>query len=440
MTTRLTLALSAALLLAARAAPADWPQFRGPHRDGVSTEKGLLRTWPKGGPKLAWSFKDAGLGFSSLAIAGGKLYTLGTRGDSEIVLCLDAVKGTELWTAKIGPVFTFEGNAWGDGPRGTPTIDGNRLYAIGGRGVLVCLDISGAQPKELWRKDFVKDLGGEMMTSEDQSWGYSESPLVDGKLLVCTPGGKQGTLAALDKETGAVVWRSTGLTQQAPYSSIMPADIHGVRQYIQNSYLSDKVGGYLSGVAAKDGKLLWSQKVVKGQIYLLASNALIQGDLVYASNYKGCHLFEIGKDMKAEEKYATAAQKNLRNNHGGVVLIGEHVYGRSEKAWTCQDFASGEIAWEEPNDLRCRASGATIAAEGMLYLYTDRGEVGLVEANPKEFKLAGSFIIPEKSKYPTTRTTSRSAEPWSHPAIANGRLYVRDCELIFCYDIRGKAE
>jgi outer membrane protein assembly factor BamB len=437
MRIRLSLLGIVALTLTAPAPAADWPQFRGPGRDGISKETGLLKSWPKDGPKLAWTFKNAGLGFSSLSVVGGKVYTLGTRGDDEVVLCLDAAKGTELWVAKVAPIFTFVGNAWGDGPRGTPTLDGDRLYALGGQGELVCLDVSGAQPRELWRKSLVKDLGGEMMVSQDQSWGFSESPLVDGKLLVCTPGGSKGTLAALDKMTGAVVWRSTGMTQQAPYSSVMAADIQGVRQYIQASYVSDKVGGYLSGFAAQDGTVLWSHQIVKGQIYLIAANPLIQGDLVYSSSYKGCHLLEIGKGFSVKEKYSAANQKVMKNNHGGFVRVGDHIYGYSERGWACQEFLTGAEAWEE-TELAGQQSGATVSADGMLYLYTDNGDVGLAEANPKEFKLVSNFTIPEKSKYPKTRTTSRSSAVWSHPAIANGHLFLRDCELIFCYDIRGK--
>jgi hypothetical protein len=424
----------AVLLLGSPAIAADWPQFRGPHRDGISDEKGLLKSWPKDGPKLVWAYKDAGLGFSSLSIVDGVAYTLGSRGDDEIVLALDAINGTELWTAKIGPIVNAPENGyWGDGPRSTPTIDGKRLYALGSQSELVCFDLSAGKPKELWRKNLVKDLGGELMSG----WGYSESPLVDGKHLIVTPGGPGGTLAALDKMTGAVMWRSKELTNKAPYSSVMAADIHGVRQFVQNSYIAADKGGVVSGIAAKDGKLLWLQPILKKSSYAIAPNPVIKGDRVYVtSDDAACHLFAIDSAQKAKEIYSNSNQKNMKNHLGGVVLLGDYIYGHSKGiGWVCQEFATGELAWDERNELDCK-SGATISAGAMLYLYTDEGEMALVEANPKEFKLVSSFKIPEHSNFPKTRTTSQSAKAWSHPAIANGHLYLRDAELIFCYDIR----
>jgi outer membrane protein assembly factor BamB len=438
MSARLLLVGIAALVFGSIAKADDWPQFRGPNRDGLSAEKGLLTQWPKDGPTLAWSFKNAGLGFSSMSVANGTLYTLGSRGDDEIVLALDAVKGTELWTVKLGPIYVPELPQWGDGPRSTPTIDGKHLYALGAQGVLVCLDISGAQPKVIWRKHLIKDLDGQMMSG----WGYSESPLVDGKHLIVTPGGDKGTLAALDKMTGAVVWRSAELKHAAPYTSVTAADFNGTRQYIQTSYAGEEIGGFLNGFAASDGKLLWSEQIFKGSAYLIASNPLIKGNLVYHSagdERPICHLFEIGKDNKVKEKYSKASQKNMKNNHGGVVMLGDYLYGYSDRrGWTCQEFAKGTRQWEEPGDPVCLGSGSLIGANGMLVLLSDQGEIGLAAADAKGLNLISSVKMPELSKFPITRKTSVSSKVWSHPAIANGYLYVRDCEFIYCYDIRDK--
>jgi outer membrane protein assembly factor BamB len=435
MISRLPLAGLALLLTASLARADNWPQFRGPKRDGVSAEKGLLKKWPEKGPVPAWSFKDAGEGFSSLAIADGKVYTLGTRGKQEIVLCLDAAKGTELWAHDIGPIFTFKGNYYGDGPRSTPTVDGTRLYALGAQGILVCLDISAAKPKEMWRKDFVKDLRGVMMDSGG-SYGYSESPLVDGNLLICTPGGPKGTLAALDKTKGTVVWRSD-LQQEAPYSAAMVAEINGVRQYIQTSYDGSNEDSYLNGFSAKDGKRLWSHLIVSMKtIYDLAPAPIVTGNLVFQTTWDSCHLFEIGKDMTATDLYPKKAKKNqckLTVNHGGVVLVGDHLYGYAERGWMCQEFKTGKQAWSE-EEFVGRKSGSTISADGMLYLYTDDGKVGLAEANPKEFTLVSDFDLPKHSKYKTG--TSQDTGSWSYPAIANGCLFLRDRELIFCYKIK----
>jgi outer membrane protein assembly factor BamB len=439
MRIRLLSAGIAILLVASTTLAGDWPQFRGPNRNGVSDENGLLRTWPKDGPKLIWSFKNAGLGFSSMAIVGDKLYTLGSRGNDEIVLALDANKGTELWTSKIGPVVNAPENFnWGDGPRATPTIDGKYLYALGSQGELVCLDISGAQSKEIWRKNLVKDFGGEMMSG----WGFSESPLVDGKLLIVTPGGAQGTLAAMDKLTGALVWRSTELKHLAPYTSVTVAEINGQRQYIQTSSTEHQKDAYLNAFSPKDGKLLWSTSFHKGDLYLIASDPIVKGNLVYLSagdSVSLSFLFEINKDNSVKQRYSKANQKKMKNNHGGVVMVDTGVFGYSDGAgWAAQDYATGKQLWVERNELEASGSGATIAVDGMLYLYTDKGEVGLVKADPKGFELAGSFKIPETSKFPGTRKTSSGAKAWSHPAVANGHLYVRDCEFIYCYDVRDK--
>jgi outer membrane protein assembly factor BamB len=425
---------AAVLLFGSLASAADWPQWRGPARDGVSKETGLLKSWPEKGPTLAWTYKDAGLGFSSVAIVDGKVYTLGTRGNDDIVLVLDATKGTELWTAKLGSLSKFEDNHWGDGPRSTPTIDGNYLYALSGLGDLVCLDIA-AQGKEVWRINLDKDLGGEMMSE----WMYSESPLIDGDRLICTPGGSQGTVAALDKKTGKVIWRSTELTNKAPYTSAVVAEPNGVRQYIQTSYIDDTKGGVISGIAAKDGKVLWTELLAKKQSYSVASTPVVHESLVYVSegNGYGCHLFDLS-GPKPKDRYSKSSQKVMKNNLGGVVIIGDYVYGHSEPgAWVCQELKTGASVWDERNVLP-GTSGSITAADGMLYLYTDTGEVGLAAADPKDFNVVGKFKLPEHSKYPSSRASSKDSKTWAHPVVANGHLYVRDAELIFCYDIQDK--
>jgi outer membrane protein assembly factor BamB len=420
----------------------DWPQWRGPDRTGISKETGLLKAWPKGGPKLAWTFKNAGSGASSFAIVKNVLYTLGTRGDSEIILALDATKGTELWDLKIGPIFNFKGNTWGVGPRSTPTVDGNYLYALGGTGNLVCVDLTKKQKQATWSINLAKDLGGAMMEVGGDDWGFSESPLIDGNLLICTPGGPQGTLAALDKTTGKVKWRSKELTNNAPYSSVIAADIHGKRQYIQMSYnnTEGKEQGVVSGVDAASGKVLWSEILFKKSSYAMAPTPVVRGNQVYVTTGygAGCHLFEIDANQKATEKFAKKYFSKVKNTHGGVILIGDHIYGHSEPdAWICQDFNTGNVVWTERNELNCN-SGAITAADGLLYLFTDKGEVGLVEPNPSPdgFKLISSFSLPERSNIPNKDKSSKSSKPWAHPVIANGLLYVRDHDLIFAYDVK----
>lgn len=420
----------------------DWPQFRGPERSGVSKEKGLLKAWPKGGPKLAWTFKDAGLGFSSVAVVKGVVYTLGTDFDvkkpnnsakDEYVIAINEKDGKELWRHKIGPLYTYKGNAYGDGPRSTPTIDGNFLYALGGQGQLVCIDI--AKKKEVWSKNLLTDLGGAIM----DKYGFSESPLIDGDQLICTPGGSKGTLAALDKSTGNVLWRSKGLINEAPFSSIVVAEFYGKRQYIQTGYSNEpgKIRGELSGVEAKTGNLLWTKTIFTNTNDGIGTSAIVNGNQVYitAGFGGGCHLFEINKKQEAVEQYKKPIWKKVKNTHGGVVLIDGHIYGHSERdMWICQELKSGDIAWADGITLTC-ASGAITAAEGKLYLYSDKGEVGLVDADPKAFNLVSDFELPVKSTVPAVRITSRSAKIWAHPVIANGRLYLRDQEYVFAFDI-----
>lgn len=426
-------ALGLLAILGTVAAASDWPQWRGPKRDGVSTETGLLKQWPKDGPKQVWRFDDAGLGFSSMAIRDGKLYTLGTRKDDEIVLILDAATGKELWPAKIGPIFTFQGNVWGDGPRSTPTLDGDMLYALGAQGDLIALDLK--TKAEVWRKNLIKDFAGEMMTE----WGYSESPLVHGDLLLVTPGGKKGLMLALNKKTGATVWQSEEVTHKAPYSSIMPAEINGATQFIQLSY-AIPAGGFVNAFDTK-GKLLWQAPASKGDNYAICPTPVVKDNLVYVTiGYGGgCHTFQIDAANKAKDLFSKAAQKSTKNTHGGVILLDGKIYGHSERlGWVCQDLMNGSMAWEDKSTFETK-SGSITAAEGKLYLYAEEGNVALANATPSEgLTVVSEFTLPQLSKFPQSRATSRQSKAWSYPVIANGKLFIRDCEYIYCFDIAAK--
>jgi outer membrane protein assembly factor BamB len=415
----------------------DWPQFRGPERDGCSREKGLLPRWPAKGPKLLWTYRNAGLGHSSVAVVGDRLYTLGTRGDATCVLCLDARSGKELWHTPIGPIFTFEGNVWGDGPRSTPTVDGSLLYVLDGDGTLVCLETAGG--KEVWRHQLVKELGGEMMSQ----WGYSESPLVDGEQLVCTPGGPQGTVAAFDKKTGRLLWRSRELKDKATYASLRLWESGGVRQYVVQTYVNDATGSMVAGVAAADGRLLWRAPFHPRQTYAMATMPLFQKHWIYVtSGYgAGCRLYDVqphDSKFQAKELYTSRTQKlALKNTHGGVVLVDGYVYGHSEgSGWVCQHLQTGKVAWAERHSKLEGRSGSILYGDGRLYLYSEEGVAVLLKPSPAGWEEAGRFTIPERSQVREKRDTSRSAGVWAHPAIAHGRLYLRDQELIFCYDIR----
>src|SRR3954468_12336520 len=251
--------------MTAAASAADWPQYRGPERDGVSRETGLRKEWPEGGPPLLWSFDKLGLGYSGPAIVGDRLYISCGRGREEFVVAFDLPSGKggtelkEVWATKLGALFTWTGNKWNVGPNATPTVDGEFVYALGGFGDLVCVE--AATGKERWRKNLPRDLGGEVNPigggaekPAPLGWGDASAPRVDGQQLICVPGGKQGLLAALDKTTGKVLWRSGDVTDQASYSSPIAIDVGGVRQYVQ------VVNSGMVGVAARDGKRLWSYR------------------------------------------------------------------------------------------------------------------------------------------------------------------------------------
>lgn len=389
----------------------DWPQWRGPDRTDITKETGLLKVWPDGGPKRVWLFENAGHGYSGPAIAQGKFFTLGTRDGNEILLVLDANTGKELWTAKIGKVLS---NRWGDGPRGTPTVDGDRVYALSGPGDLVCVNV--ADGKILWQVN-MKDLGGQV-----PGWGYCESVLVDGNQVVCTPGGSQGALAALDKMTGKLIWQSKEFTDGAHYSSIMPAEINGTRQYVQ---LVEK---NFVGISAKDGKLLWKSDFPKGRTAVIPT-PIIKGNSVYvtAGYGAGCKMVTIGANNEVTTVYENTVMKN---HHGGVILIGDHLYGHSDGyAWVCQNFKTGEEVWGH-RDFR---KGAIAYADGKLYcLEEGSGALVLAEASPAGWKEHSRFTLDPQSKI-----RSSSGRIWTHPVIANGKLYLRDQDLIYCYDIKG---
>jgi outer membrane protein assembly factor BamB len=421
------------LVLTAPATAADWPQYRGPERNDVSAETGLLPEWPEGGPKLLWTYSDAGIGYSGPAIVGDRLYTLGGRGESEFLIALDlsavadgSVK--EAWATRVGPLFTWEGNRWSAGPSTTPTVDGNLIFALGGMGDLICAD--AASGKEIWRKNLPSDLESEVNPigggPKKLGWGYTGSPLVDGDRLIIVPGGPKGTVAALHKKTGEVLWRSTEATDQAAYTSPMVAELGGVRQYI---VLTNQG---LLGVNAEDGKLLWSFR--RRYSTEVVNSPKILGDLVYATvgAGQGCDLVRVTKAGDAFEAEAVYANKNMANHHGNTVLVGDHIYGFSEgKGWTCQNFISGDILWSERRSLR---AGALTYAEGRLYCYSeDDGTAVLAAADSAGWKEHGRFKVPQQSKQ-----RKPNGKIWTPPVVSNGKLFLRDQELIFCYDVKAK--
>ena len=359
----LGMALSA---MGALAAGTDWPQWHGPQRDNLSAETGLLKAWPAEGPALAWKATDLGGGFSSVSVADGKIFTIGDLGDSAYVEALNLNTGKLLWKAKLGATGGGGGHP---GPRGTPTVDGSLVYALGQYGDLVCL--GAADGKEVWRKNLNSDFGGKMMSG----WGNAESPLVDGGKLLCTPGGADGTVLALDKQTGTTLWRSQELTDKATYASLIAVDIAGVHQVI---VLTD---AHVAGLAIETGKVLWLAPRA-GKVAVVPTPIYKDNQVFVASGYGiGCNSFKI---TAADGKFSAAqlyANTDMVNHHGGVILLAGHLYGYSDKGgWTCMDFKSGRVVWCEKK----LGKGTLSFADGHFYLRDENGPGALVliEATP----------------------------------------------------------
>lgn len=427
--TMLLLALVAASPSAAKAqfkaSIDDWPGWMGADRTGVSKETGLLKEWPKDGPQLLWKVEDIGEGYSTPSVAAGKIYVMSNRGaNDEFALALNVKDGSKIWERRVGKVGP-NGRPNYPGSRSTPTVDGDAVYVLGSDGDLACLDAAKGEVR--WTKSLRKDFGGQ-----PGSWAYAESPLIDGDVLVCTPGGDKATLVALNKTNGEVIWKAAIpgktiggggralKTNTAAYASAIVATVGGVRQYIQ------VLSGGLVGVAAKDGKLLWRYDKLTGTT--LCNTPLFHEGYVFVSvatrGSSGSALLHLtAKDdgVTAKEVYYT---KDLGVHHGGVVRVGDSVYGTTQTSLVCIDFKTGEMKWQN----RCVGKGSIAAADGRLYVRSEKGPVALVEATPDAYKEIGRFDQPDRSK--------KSA--WPHPVIAGGRLYLRDQNVLLCYDVKPK--
>jgi outer membrane protein assembly factor BamB len=399
----------------------DWPQFHGPGRDAICREEGLLQEWPESGPELLWTIEGLGRGYSSVSIANGAIYTMGDRsagdGEGQFLIGLDLNSRAELWATRIGPPHAD------GGPRSTPTVDGDRVYAIGTDGDIVCVDAKSGDVR--WQRNFVADFQGQFMSS----WKFSESPLVDGDRVICTPGGPEATMVALDKLTGETIWKSaipdlgTSGADGAGYSSAVVAEIDGVRQYVQ------MVGRGLVGVDAHTGQFLWGYNRIANDVANITSPA-VHGDYVFATSAynTGSVLLKIsreGESFRADEVYFIP-YRDFQNHHGGIVLVGDYVYGghggnRGEPA--CIELATGKVVWKERPP--ARGSAAVLYADGHLIYRYDRGEVVLMEATPEGQQITGRFKAP-----------GDEGPAWAHPVIHQGKLYLRHANVLACYDLR----
>jgi len=414
------------VLLASCGMAADWPTFRGPDRTGVATDTGLLNTWPAAGPTLAWKTAGAGHGYASLAIAGKRIYTLGdglsTAGDKdEYLSCFDRDSGQQLWKTKTGQPWAEGPESW-HSSRSTPTVDGEMVYVITPFGQLVAC--ATADGKEQFRIDLKAQFGGK----KGDGWGYSESPLIDDNRLVCTPGGEQATMVALDKKTGQPLWTCPMKGDRgAAHSSIvvsrpLSSQTGGRKVYVQTT----AAGAF--AVDAETGRFQWAYPI--DQTTAVVPTPIVRGDLVFFSaGYKrgGALLRQVpGADGGVTMEEIYGLKKELANKHGGIVLVGDHLYGDSDDAGIpfCAELMTGNVVWKKRGS--GKGSATVTAADGHLYVRYADGTLALVKADPADYVEAATFKIPGSDARPS----------WSHSVILDGRLYLREQDTILCYDLR----
>lgn len=384
-----------------------WPQYGGANRDGRSTDTGLLPAWPDGGPPLVGTASNLGLGYSSVAIGDGRILTMGGRGDGEFVICLDEASLAERWATRIGRTRP---DGMGAGPRGTPTIDGDRVFALGANGDLACLDL--ADGRIVWGGNILETFGGRNIT-----WGISESPLVDGDRVIVTPGGSGATLVALDARSGKTVWRAAVPgNPQAAYASCILTEVGGVRQVVNFVHTG------VVGVRADDGRVLWGDDGSANGTANCSSPLAWRDHIFSASGYgTGGALVKLGGvrgGVTASRVYQT---KEMKSHHGGMVIDGDHLYGTDEAVLTCLELPTGRVAWQN----RSVGKGAVVYADGHVILRGEEGTVALVEATPRAYVEKGRFTPSNRSERPA----------WPHPVVNGGRLYLRDQDTLAVYSL-----
>src|SRR5687768_16077856 len=403
------LTCAGALLLSITAIQAaDWPQWQGPDRTRLSKETGLLRQWPAAGPPIVWTATGIGGGYGSMAIAGDRVFVQGARGRNSVVIALNRADGKEVWSKTLG---ASQMDDRGPGPRGTPTIDGDRLYALSENGDLVCLKTDGTA---VWHRNILKDFAGSQLR-----WLISESPLIDGAHVIVSPGGPGAGMVKLDKMTGKTVWTSKDLSDTAGYASVIAADVHGVRTYMT---FTAEAG---VGVRASDGKLMFRYPNAANSVANVATPIFHDNKVFFSSAYgTGGGLVDLtaqNGEVRAKEVYFT---NNMRNHHGGIVLVDGYLYGFNDSILICLDFATGKMMWRD----RSVGKGSVTFADGSLYIQGEDNVMGLADATPSGYREKGRFRIPD-----------RGLPSWAHPVISDGRLYVRNQDTVRVYDIKART-
>ncbi len=387
---------------------ADWPQWQGPDRTRLSTETGLLKQWPAAGPPIVWTATGLGGGYGSMAVAGDRVFVQGARGRNSVVIALNRADGKEVWSKALG---ASQADDRGPGPRGTPTVDGDRVYVLSENGDLACLKIDGTA---VWQRNILRDFGGRQLP-----WLISESPLVDGPHVVVSPGGPGAGMVKLDKMTGKTVWTAKDLSDPAAYSSVIAADVQGVRTYMTFTSAAGV------GVRASDGKVMFRYPNAANYVANVATPIFSNNKVFFTSAYgTGGGLLDLtvqNGEVRAKEVYFT---RSMNNHHGGVVLVDGYLYGFNDSILTCLEFATGKMMWRD----RSVGKGSVTFADGSLYIQSEDNEFGLAEATPSGYREKGRFRIPDKG-----------LPSWAHPVISDGRLYVRNQDTVIVYDIKDRT-
>jgi outer membrane protein assembly factor BamB len=409
-TLMLGFAFGTAVLVAApppqTATAGDWPQWQGPDRNGLSTETGLLQKWPTSGPPLVWSVSTLGGGYGSIAVKGDRIFVQGAKNKESVIYTLSRADGKGIWSKAIGPAGT---NDRGPGPRGTPTVDGDRVYVLTERGDLACLKAQDGTA--VWQRNILSDFGGRQIP-----WLISESPLVDANLLIVTPGGAAAGVVALDKMTGKTIWTAKELSDEAGYASPIAADVQGVRVVMT---LTSQAG---VGIRASDGKLMWKYSQVANGTANIATPIFHDNKVFYSSNYgTGGALLGLtaqNGEVKAQQIYFT---RDMQNHHGGVLLVNGYLYGFHNSILACLEFATGKVLWRD----RSVGKGSLTYADGNLYILSEDNVVGLAAAAPTNYQEKGRF-----------RIADQGLPSWAHPVVSGGRLYIRNQTTLTAYDVR----
>ncbi|MEP3482348.1 MAG: PQQ-binding-like beta-propeller repeat protein [Fuerstiella sp.] len=385
----------------------DWNQFRGPNRDNLSTETGLADDWPSEGPRKVMTITGLGEGYSTVSVVGNTLFTMGNVDGAEQVIAIDRKTGKVAWRARNGNEYQ-EGQ--GNGPRGTPTVVGGKVYALGGNGDLGCYDQENGNV--IWQKNILSEFGGENIT-----WGISESVLIDGSTLICTPGGRRATVVALNANTGDVKWRAqVPNSPQASYASAMMTRTGRIKQYVVFTSKG------IVGIHANTGAILWGHDKCSNGTANCAT-PLVFGRWVFSSSDygTGAELIELRSSGSRVVSQAAYHTRDMKNHHGGMVHLNGFVYGSNADILACLDLKTGKPTWRERS-----MKGSVVYADKKIVFRHEDGDVVLLAANSRSYQELGRFAQPDRSGRPA----------WSHPVIANGQLYLRDMDKLLVYDLK----